>query len=43
MEHGNPKEARIYPEGHHMGRTPGMPEREIMEMIARWLKDKLAR
>ena len=25
MEHGNPKEARIYPQGHHMGRTPGMP------------------
>jgi hypothetical protein len=22
MEHGNPKSARIYPEGHHMGRTP---------------------
>ena len=23
MEHGNPKAARVYPEGHHMGRTPG--------------------
>ena len=43
MEHGNPKEARIYPEGGHMGRTRGMPEDEIANMIAGWLKDKLAR
>ena len=43
MEHGSPKEARIYPEGRHMGRTPGMPEHEIFDMIAEWLKGKLAR
>jgi hypothetical protein len=43
MEHGNPKEARIYPRGHHMGRTPGMPEDEIRTMIVGWLKDKLER
>jgi len=43
MEHGNPKEARIYPEGHHMGRTPGRNADEITEMIAAWLKDRLAR
>jgi dienelactone hydrolase len=43
MEHGTPKEARIYPEGRHMGRTPGMPGDEITRMIADWLKDKLAR
>jgi len=43
MEYGNPKEARIYPEGGHMGRTRGMPEDEIANMIAGWLKDKLAR
>jgi len=43
MEHGNPKEARIYPEGHHMGRTPGVPADEITAVIAGWLKDKLAR
>jgi esterase FrsA len=42
MEHGNPKEARIYPKGHHMGRTPGMPEDEIRNMIVGWLKEKLA-
>lgn len=43
MEYGNPKEARIYPEGGHMGRTRGMPEDEIANMIAAWLKVKLAR
>ena len=43
MEHGDPKEARIYPEGGHMGRTPGRPQEEIAEMIARWLHGKLAR
>jgi|EndMetStandDraft_3_1072993.scaffolds.fasta_scaffold115436_1 esterase FrsA len=43
LEHGNPKEARIYPKGYHMGRTPGMPEDEIRNMIVGWLKEKLAR
>ena len=43
MEHGSPKEARIYPQGHHMGRTPGMPEDEIRNTIVTWMKDKLAR
>jgi pimeloyl-ACP methyl ester carboxylesterase len=43
MEHGAPKEARIYPDGHHMGRTPGMPEDAIFTMIATWLKGKLMR
>jgi hypothetical protein len=43
MEHGSPKEARIYHQGHHMGRTPGMPEDEITTTIAAWLRDKLAR
>jgi len=43
MEHGNPKEARIYPEGHHMGHTPGVPADEITAMIAGWLRDRLAR
>ncbi len=42
LEHGNPKVARIYPEGGHMGRTPGMPEDEIANMIASWLKQRLA-
>ena len=43
MEHGTPKEARIYPQGRHMGRTPGQPEDEIVTMISGWLKDKLTR
>lgn len=38
MEHGSPKDARVYPQGRHMGRTPGMPESEIVEAIAGWLK-----
>ncbi len=42
MEYGRPKEARVYPEGRHMGRTPGMPEEEIWSTIAVWLADKLA-
>ncbi len=41
LEHGSPKEARVYPEGRHMGRTPGMPEERIWATIAAWLKGKL--
>lgn len=41
MEHGRPKSARVYPEGRHMGRTPGMPESEITNTIATWLKERL--
>jgi dienelactone hydrolase len=41
MEHGSPKEARIYPDGHHMGRRPGQPEDEIFSMITAWLDQKL--
>ena len=42
LEHGNPKEARIYPKGSHMGRTPGMPEDEITKLITGWLALRLA-
>ena len=42
LEHGNPKSARIYPDGHHMGRTPGQPagahrhhDRRVAERAAR--------
>jgi esterase FrsA len=41
MEHGDPKSARIYPQGSHMGRTPGMPEDEITKTITGWLKSRL--
>jgi esterase FrsA len=43
LEHGNPKSARVYPEGHHMGRTPGMAYDEVLTMIVGWLKEHLAR
>jgi len=42
LEHGVPKSARIYPEGGHMGRTPGIRESAIAEMIAQWLRDRLS-
>jgi pimeloyl-ACP methyl ester carboxylesterase len=42
MEHGNPKEARIYPEGGHMGRSAGVKDEEIANMIVSWLKMRLA-
>ncbi|MEX2034277.1 MAG: alpha/beta hydrolase [Xanthobacteraceae bacterium] len=43
MEHGNPKSARIYPDGHHMGRTPGKPAEHITTMIVGWLREQLTR
>jgi esterase FrsA len=41
MEHGSPKSARVYPEGHHMGRTPGQHPDEIATTIVGWLKERL--
>ena len=41
MEHGNPKSARIFPQGHHMGRTPGIPYEDILAMIVEWLREQL--
>jgi dienelactone hydrolase len=43
MEHGSPKSARIYPNGAHMGRTPGEPSEHITTMIVEWLKGQLKR
>jgi esterase FrsA len=42
-EHGSPKSARIYADGHHMGRTPGQPAEHITHTIVDWLKAQLAR
>ena len=42
MEHGTPKEARIFPKGGHMGRTPGMDASVITTVIADWLKVRLS-
>ena len=41
MEHGSPKSARIYPQGTHMGRTPGEPSAHITTTIVEWLKAQL--
>lgn len=41
MEHGSPKSARIYADGHHMGRTPGQPADHIAITIVEWLKERL--
>ncbi len=43
QEHGRPKSVRVYPEGGHMGRTPGMKESAIAELIAQWLGQTLLR
>lgn len=42
MEHGNPKEARIYPQGAHMGRGAGTSDEEIWTMIVHWLKARVS-
>ncbi len=42
LEHGQPKSARVYPEGGHMGRTPGMKDSVIADGIAGWLHATLA-
>ena len=42
LEHGNPKEARIYPEGGHMGRGGGVKDDEIRDLIVQWLKHRLS-
>lgn len=41
MEHGNPKTARIYADGGHMGRTPGEPAGHITATIVEWLRGQL--
>jgi esterase FrsA len=42
MEHGNPKEARIYPEGGHMGRSASVKDSEIRSLIVDWLRLRLS-
>ncbi len=42
LEHGDPKDVRIFSEAGHMGRVPGKPNREVLEIICRWLQEKLA-
>lgn len=42
MEHGSPKEARIYPKGLHMGRGGGTSDEEIWHLIVDWLRRRVA-
>jgi pimeloyl-ACP methyl ester carboxylesterase len=42
LEYGNPKEARVYPEGGHMGRSADANDAQIAELIVGWLKSRLA-
>lgn len=42
LEHGSPKEARIFPGAGHMGRVPGRSNEEVLETVTRWLKQKLS-
>jgi pimeloyl-ACP methyl ester carboxylesterase len=41
LEHGSPKEARIYPNGVHMGRGGGTTDEEIWHLIVNWLKSRV--
>ena len=43
LDHGNPKMARLYPEGGHMGVQRGVNPDIIATMIAQWLKDTASR
>jgi esterase FrsA len=42
LEHGSPKEARIYPQGGHMGAAPGVNPDVIANVIVDWLAARLA-
>ena len=42
LEHGSPKEARIFPKGAHMGRGGGTTDDEIWQLIIGWLKRRVA-
>jgi esterase FrsA len=42
LEHGNPKAARIYPKGLHMGRGGGTNDEEIWHLIVNWLKARVS-
>ncbi len=41
-EHGSPKDLRIIAGAGHMGRKRGQPNDAVVEIIANWLKEKLA-
>jgi hypothetical protein len=41
IEHGDPKEARIFADGGHMGRVPGQRNDEALAVATQWLKRRL--
>ncbi len=41
-EHGSPKELRIIPGAGHMGRKKGQSNDEVVDIVTKWLKEKLA-
>jgi fermentation-respiration switch protein FrsA (DUF1100 family) len=41
MEHGDPKEARIFADGGHMGRVPGQRNDEALAVATEWLRRRL--
>ena len=41
-EHGSPKDLRLIPDAGHMGRKRGQSNGQVVGIIGRWLKEKLA-
>jgi fermentation-respiration switch protein FrsA (DUF1100 family) len=41
-EHGSPKDLRIIAGAGHMGRVKGRSDDQVVSIIRRWLKEKLA-
>ena len=41
LEHGDPKEVFIFPDGGHMGRVPGKSNEPALNVLTRWLHRKL--
>ena len=41
-EHGSPKDIRVIPGAGHMGRKKGQSNDEVVGIVTKWLKDKLA-
>lgn len=42
LEHGSPKEVRIFAGAGHMGRKPSHSNHEVQEIVVRWLEQKLS-
>jgi hypothetical protein len=42
LEHGSPKDARIFAGAGHMGRKPGQRNDEVQHIVTSWLREKLS-